>query len=157
MKKIPLTQGKFALVDDGDFEWLNQWKWCYDRYAVRSIQKSKNQRMLWFMHWSIIGKPPKGLETDHINGDKLDNRKNNLRIVTRSQNMMNKKRQKNNTSGFKGVSRSKEKKKWYARICYQGKEYFIGSFNNEKEAAKAYNIKAKEYFGTFALFNKIHI
>ncbi len=88
MKEIPLTQGKVALVDDEDYEYLTQWKWCYNRYAVRCIGP-KNHRQRIAMHQVILN-PPEGLETDHIDRNKLNNQRSNLRAVTRSENMQNK-------------------------------------------------------------------
>src|SRR3972149_6021810 len=111
MKKIKLTKDEFALVDDEDFEYLNQFAWqCSPLgYATRRIG----------MHREII-KTPKGMYTDHINGNPLDNRKENLRIVTFSQNMLNRKRYKNNKSGHKGVVWNKDRQKWRVRIDVKG-------------------------------------
>ena len=102
MKKIKLTQGKVALVDDGDFEWLSQWKWTYKNggYAYRSIGSKGHI----FLHRAIM-KSPKNLEIDHINGNGLDNRRSNLRFATHKQNIRNQQKQKNRTSKYKGVSR----------------------------------------------------
>ncbi len=86
MRKIKLTQGEYALVDNIDFERLNKHKWYYNgNYAVRGILINKKP-VVWRMHWDIMGKPEKGLETDHINRNKLDNRKSNLREITQLEN-----------------------------------------------------------------------
>ena len=100
-KRILLTKNKVAIVDDEDYEWLNQWKWKYhkDNYGYRTVKYNKSI----FMH-RIINKTPDGLFTDHINREGLDNRKCNLRTVTRNQNIFNSKPRKNNTSGYKGVT-----------------------------------------------------
>jgi len=100
MQLILLTQHKYSLVDDKDFDYLNQWKWHYKRgYAIRYDTKRKK----WIFMHRIILTPPDGFETDHINNNPLDNRRSNLRMVTHQQNIMNQKVSKNNTSGYKGV------------------------------------------------------
>ena len=94
---------------------------------------------------------PGKLEVDHINGDGLDNRRSNLRLCTRRQNSMNQKKQKNCTSKYKGVSWSKRRKKWAAAITLYGKYKSLGFFDDEEEAAQAYRVAARKYFGEFAL------
>src|SRR3990167_164487 len=103
MKKIKLTQNKYALVDDEDFKELNQSKWLCDSsgYAGRDVGGRKNKKRI-LMH-RLLNNTPKGFHTDHINRDKLDNRKENLRTTTCSQNILNSKLSKKNTSGHKGV------------------------------------------------------
>ena len=117
MKKIKLSKGKVALVDNEDYIWLNQWKWHFmaGGYAMRHlrISEDKNSKLI-YMHRQILN-TPKGLESDHINRNKLDNRKENLRVATRSQNNMNRKKRINCTSKYKGVSWHKQRKKWQAR------------------------------------------
>ena len=162
MKKIELTQNQYALVDDEDFDKLNQYKWCAQYssgvesfYAVRG----ENQKIL-LMH-RIIMNTPRGMQTDHINHNTLDNRKENLRICTGSQNQMNLIKHKKATSNYKGVTIVKKMYKntiykyWYARICVNRKVIELGYFRNEIQAVKAYNKKAKELFGEYALLNKI--
>ena len=157
MKKIKLTQGKHALVDDDDFEFLNQWRWCAHKqrngifYAVRSSD-TKQKRMMGWMH-RIVLNTSKGMETDHINNDGLDNRKINLRVCTRSENLCNRARFKNNTSGFKGVSWYKPYEKWTARITVNQKTIFLGYFNDLQQAALAYNKAAVKHQGEFAQLN----
>ena len=144
MKKIKLTKGKYALVDDKDFNWLSQRRWHYSvGYAMR-----RDKNIILLMH-RIILNTPKGLETDHLNENRLDNRRKNLRICTKSQNIMNKGFQKNNTSGFKGVFWRKDRSKWKVRI---GQKY-VGLFSDKIQAARAYDRKAKELFGEFARLN----
>lgn len=149
MRQIPLTQGKYALVDDDDFDWLNQWKWSFSgtRYAWRG--KGVNRIL---MHRLILN-PAQGFFTDHKNGNGLDNRKSNLRIASLSQNQWNYSIPKSNTSGFKGVSWYKKTKRWQAQIKKYSKSIHIGYFKTRIQAAKAYNLKAKELFGEFALIN----
>lgn len=145
VKKIPLTQGQVALVDDEDFDFLNQWKWqaFFDKklngfYAVRGAKREdigfKFRRRI-FMH-RIIAKTPNGKMTDHINHNSLDNRKNNLRIVTNRQNQQN--RRGKYSSRYPGVCWNKRDKKWRARLKINGKYKFLGNFNSEDEAFEMY-------------------
>ncbi len=140
MKKILLTRGKFAIVDDEDFPFINQWKWWFTTrgYAVR-----EKKRKLIFMH-RLINKTPKGFDTDHVNKNKLDNRKDNLRTVTRSQNFMNINPRKNNTSGFRGVQRHAEG--WMARIKVDYKAIYLGYFKEFKDAVVARKRGEEKYF-----------
>lgn len=146
MKKIKLTRGQIAIIDNEDFEKVSKFKWNYATVGYATNKK-------FYLHHLIIGKPKKGFVVDHINQNKLDNRKCNLRFVTHSQNHANQIKQKNNTSGFRGVSWNKGK--WEVRIKYFGKTLHFGMFNNKIDAAKRYNIKAHELFGEFALLNKV--
>jgi hypothetical protein len=104
------------------------------------------------MHRYIM-KVPKGLVCDHINHNGLDNRKSNLRICTRQQNTYNQRSQKGGSSKYKGVDWNKRQKKWRARIYYKRKFYYLGYFDNEVDAAKSYDKKAKEFFKEFACPN----
>ena len=152
--KIPLTQGKFALVDEEDFERITRYKWLYDRgYARRRFQINGVQHMM-HMHREVM-QAPEGYEVDHINGDKLDNRKCNLRVVTHQRNMFNMTSHKDSTSPYKGVYWNKERKKWTTQIAINGKRKHIGHFENEEDAAEAYNQAAKKYFGEYAKLNQI--
>ena len=160
MKKIALTQGKFAIVDDEDFEWLNQWKWYLgsDGYAARTIVfkriDGKQPKKNIYMHRLLI-KISKGFETDHINRNKLDNRKVNLRRVNRSQNSINISLRSNNVSGFKGVHWNKQRNKWRVKLNVNKKEIYLGLYVTQEEAALAYNQAAQKYFGEFAFLNQI--
>lgn len=149
MKQISLTKGKYVLVDDEDFEYLNQWKWYFDRYAMRN-EKVNGKRRKVLIH-RIIMNTPEGFETDHINGDKLDNRRANLRICTTSQNQANKKKSLNKSSVYKGVSRLKDK--WIAQVVCDKKLTFIGLFEQEYHAALAADLWNRDLYGTFAKTN----
>jgi len=146
MKRIPLTQGKFSIVDDDDFEWLSKHKWTFNGYCAYRKVDDKNV----YMHREIM-KTPKGMDTDHKNHNRLDNKKENLRIATRSQNSWNKKKMDDNTSGYKGIS--KKKKKWRARICVDGNHIYLGYYATKIEAALAYDNAARKYHGEFAYTN----
>lgn len=152
MKVIKLTQGKFAIVDDSDHVGLSKYKWYaakrgYGFYA----QRMKNRQIIQ-MHRLLTG-ALKGQDVDHINGDTLDNRRENLRIVTRSQNEWNRDKQRNNSTGYKGVILSRGR--YIARIRVHSKLINLGSFSDKKEAALAYNGGATKYHGEFAKLNVV--
>jgi len=151
MKEIPLTQGKIAIVDDDDFEWLNQWRWHYSNgYAVRNVWINGNCKILR-MHRIIVGIFYKsGIEIDHIDHDKLNNCRNNLRLCTHSENQHNREMYSNNTSGFKGVSWHKSANKWVARIRINNNLINLGIFNDPYDAACAYDEAARKYHGEFS-------
>lgn len=151
-KTIQLTRGKVALVDDADFEWLNTFKWCYSYgYAIRKVGWP-NRKTQW-MHREIAGTPA-GMITDHINGDKLDNRRSNLRACNSSENKCNAVAQSNNTSGYKGVSWNKRSAKWEAQICVNRRGIHLGYFDTAEAAAKAYDEACIKLHGEFARTNK---
>lgn len=142
MKEIKLSQGLVALVDDEDFEWLNQWKWCAKQsyntfYAERRLSAVNGKRELIKLHHVIIGKPPKGFETDHENGNGLDNQRQNLRFVTNRQNQQNRTHQ-NSSSQYPGVGWTERDQRWRARIVINGKEKGLGYFRSEVKAFAAY-------------------
>lgn len=153
MKQIPLTRGMVALVSDHRFEYLNQWKWHAhpnkggDMYAAR---KGKGNKFV-FMHREIMGVTDPKTQVDHRDGDGLNNVDGNLRVCTHAQNMLNRKIHKNNTTGFKGVTRVN--RKWVAYIGANSKRIHIGYFSTPVEAAKARDSKALELHGEFAKLN----
>jgi hypothetical protein len=158
-KRLSLTQGKVALVDAKDFEHLMQWNWYahyhkgHDRWeARRNSSRLDGERRVIRMHRYLLGEP-EGVEIDHKNGNALDNRRVNLRVCTTSQNQMNRGTQKNNSSGFKGVSFNRNAGKYTATIRKQGKLYYLGLFEDPEEAARAYDRKARELHGEFAKLN----
>ena len=153
MREIQLTHGKAAIVDDIDYEWLNQWKWYAHKignvvYARRSTRKDEglNGKQLK-MHQQIIGER-NGFITDHINGNGLDNRRCNLRHVTSRQNQQN--RHDKTTSKYPGVYWRKDRGKWASRIKINGTKKFIGMYENEQDAFNAY-CKAVEMLGDTVL------
>ena len=157
MIKIELTQGKFALIDDEDFELISRYKWYfsklslnYGRVVTRCKKKVKNIKM-----HRLIMNAPDFFEVDHINGNTLDNRKINLRLVTHSQNQKNMKTHKDNKSGYKGVSWHKKAKKWQVHIKLNNKKGYLGLFLTKEEGALAYNKAALKHFGEFARLNEI--
>lgn len=157
-KKIKLTQGKYALVDAEDFEWLSQWKWFYhlhpkDKtgYACTNGKYIGGKRLpKTRMHNLIFGK-----RVDHINGNGLDNRRKNLREADTFQQAYNKGVQKHKkTLGCKGVSITRDhngvQKYWIARITVRGERIYLGTFKNHIAASRAYIKAAKKYHGEFA-------
>lgn len=153
MNKIKLTKGKYTIVDDADFEFLNQWKWYLggQGYAARRIWNKANKTYsgLYLHKLLLVGK-----EVDHINGDKLDNRRSNLRFCTRSQNQANRPKMCGN-SKYKGVSFHTRDKIWNAYIRFQYKLIHLGNFKSDIQAASAYNLAATKYFGEYAKLNPI--
>ncbi len=153
MCEIITTKGEVIMVDSDDFDRLSQWKWYVCRngkghsYAMRRGDRRGKIRKTVGMH-RVVMNAPAGMQVDHINHDGLDNRKTNLRLVTRIQNQWNRK-PNGKASKFKGVCWSTANKKWYARITLENERRHLGSFKNEEDAAKAYEIAAKEYQGEF--------
>lgn len=164
MKRIPLTQGLYALVDDADFEWLNQWKW----FAL----KGTGNNTFYAVHWDCSSKPKvlvrmhtvllerklgRSLldEVDHEDNNGLNNQKCNLREATASENSCHRGLRSDNTSGFKGVSWINREQKWYAQISIKGKYYSLGYFDDPREAARAYDRAAVDLHGEFAKTNKM--
>lgn len=147
MKKILLTQGKFALVDDADFEWINQWKWSLlqGKYAHRNLGNGK-----WLRMHRLIVNTPTGMSTDHINGNGLDNRRSNLRICTQQQNTLNSVKKKNNSSGYKNIWWDKSRMKWCVQIMHKGRKYSPGRFNDLETAVFIRDKHLQELHGEFA-------
>lgn len=148
---IYIIVGK-TIVDDKDFEIFNKYRWFLhsNGYVYRKIK----HKIIWLHREILIC--PKDKVIDHINHNKLDNRKSNLRVVTKSENQHNRIKQTSRCSSrYKGVYYHKRDKCWIAQITNNNTFIYIGSYNLEKEAAKAYNEKAKELFGKYALLNKL--
>lgn len=172
MKKIPLTKGKFAIVDDEDYDWLNQWKWCDDGagYAMRRQYLGGGQANPRFekikMHRLILD-APKGIFVDHVNGNRADNRRSNIRLATDWQNGANRGANRGKKSNpYKGVYQVKGQKghkeparPWWALIVESStgekKRRSLGCYATPEEAALAYNEAARLYFGDFAYLNEV--
>ena len=151
MKEMILRDGRKTLLDDDDFELFNRNLWGVNSngYARRGVGKRAKTLLL---HRLVID-APEGMFVDHINCDKLDNRKSNLRLCTSSQNKMNVGLKSNNTTGYKGVSFRKDRNKYRASIELNGKTFRLGTYTDPVEAAKAYDEAAKRLFGEFARLN----
>lgn len=155
MKRIPLSRGQYAIIDEFDFLLVSRYKWSFDPkgYAFRNNGKRPYRRIV-YMHRELLD-AKKGEYCDHINGDKLDNRRSNLRICTNAQNIRNRKKGVNNTSGYKGIFWNYRYNKWYVQITVDGKRIYCGCSKSKEEAASMYNAKAKIYHGEFALLNSL--
>ena len=158
MREILLNQDKVTLVDDADYDYLNQYRWHAHQnhgrkwYVERLIRQDGKWKEV-FMHRQILA-APSGMETDHINGNGLDNRRCNLRICTTSENQQNQRAQSRlKSSQFKGVSWREREGKWRAIIQFHNKSIWLGYFISEVKAALAYDAAAKKYFGEFAKTN----
>lgn len=153
MKTIELTQGKFALVDDEDFEELSKHKWHYVHgYAIRTVGRSPSMETI-AMHRQIM-KAPKGTIVDHKDLNPLNNMRSNLRFATHQDNVHNSKKYSHGvTSKYKGVSWDSHRNMWRSTIVFNEKQIFIGRFDSEIKAAEAYDSKATELFKEFARTN----
>lgn len=153
MKTIELTRGKVALVDDDDYDELKQYRWTAVVYGGIWYALRWNGSGTTLMHRQILKAPPE-FTVDHINHDGLDNRRANIRLATTAENNRNKRMKRNKASGYKGVSyRLNRTKPWRAEISMNGKRIHIGYYETSTDAALAYDKKAKELFGEFALTN----
>lgn len=151
MRRIFLSRGMEAIVDDEDYDALSLHKWSYANvgYAVRRADKK-----IIYMHRYIMGNPL-GQEVDHRDNNRLNNQKNNLRICKRLQNSKSqlKRADKEYTSSNKGVHFDRRRGKWKAEITVNYKNKFLGRFDKEEDAVLAYNNAAIKHFGEFAKIN----
>ena len=157
MKELPLSNGLVTKVDDDVYELVSQWKWSDNGngYAVRNDRYAPNKSRKQYLHRLITG-AQQGDFVDHINGDRTDNRKENLRICTQAENAMNHSGQKKRKySKYKGVTFDPITKKWVANIGVRYKKIHLGVFKTELEAARAYNEGAVKYCGDFAYLNDL--
>ena len=154
MKRIKLSQGKFALIDDEDFERVSKHKWSVYRKNDRWYAMTVINKKTVLMHRFILN-PKSGQSVDHRNHNGIDNRKKNTRVCKVWQNNVNRLKKNGTTSKFKGVCWHKGRKKWAARIKRNDKHTFLGHFTDEVKAAIAYNKAATKLFGEFAHLNVI--
>jgi hypothetical protein len=155
MKEIKLTQGKVALVDDEDFNYLNQFKWQvikprYIYYVVKSGKRINGKNKKEYMH-RIIMNTPSHLQVDHIDHNGLNNQKSNLRNCNNSQNNANKILM--NEEKYRGICWDKSRNKWMSSIRFMGKNIFLGRFSDPIIAAKEYDRVVIKYHGEFAHLN----
>jgi hypothetical protein len=148
---IPLTKGKIAIVDLEDYAWLNKYKWYATYSDGRYYAYRRFNKKSMSMHRYIMN-APKDKVVDHKDGNGLNNRRSNLRICAIRENVLNR-RGRYKTSKYKGVHWNKKVSKWVSSITERGKYKFLGHFDNEVEAAKAYDKQAAKLFGEFAYLN----
>jgi len=153
---IPLRPKGTAIIDAEDADKVLPYKWriISGGYAARCRRRADGPGPFYIrLHAVILGEPSEGTEPDHISGNRLDNRKQNLRPATRSQNLMNKGMQSNNQSGYRGVHWFKHASLWTAKIQKNRQVTHLGYFHTPEEAAHAYDGAARELFGEFARLN----
>jgi hypothetical protein len=155
---IPLTKGQYALIDRDDVETVGGYNWCalWNRgtqsfYAVRGLRIAVGKQTAFGMHNQILANPA-GLDIDHIHGNTLDNRRCALRLATRSENLRNRRINRNSASGFKGVSWHKSERKWRSDIQIENRRISLGYFSTAEAAHAAYCEAARKHFGVFARF-----
>lgn len=160
MPEIKLSDKTSVVVSDEDYEFLSRWNWhAHDRgYAQRNQRTGRRRGHTIYMHRVIaeraIGAPiPEGYQVDHVDGDKRNNQRSNLRLATHCQNMRNINSYRGSSSQYKGVSWHKHKNKWIASIKIDGKGHHLGYFHSEEEAGRAYDARAKDLHGEFARLN----
>ncbi len=149
--EIPLTRGAVAIVDKEDFERLSRHKWFLSNkgYAVRTVTVGFKKKATALMHRVILGVPPE-METDHRNRNRLDNRRQNLRVCSFRENAKNRTVNKNSRSGIKGVYWHRARETWVALIGVNGRRLHLGCFPSKEAAASAYEAAARLHHGEFA-------
>ena len=158
--RVELTQGKFMLVDTDDLEIATTRKWSalymksgkLGNFYAAAFDNTKHKGLILFSRFLLDAQT--GAQVDHVNGDTLDNRRSNLRLVSRAQNQQNRIKHTAGSSKYKGVhATGNNKNPWQARITVKGKTKYLGSYKTEVEAAHAYNYGAVENFGKYARIN----
>ena len=157
---VPLTKGYEAIIDAADAPLVENYHWhamvrlhpngtIRTVYAVRSERAEGKKWLTHYMHRVVAG-TPHDMDTDHRDGNGLDNRRENLRNASRAQNVRNQRIRTSNTSGVKGVTWNKAKGKWVAFICVNGKKRYLGQFISLEDASSAYRAASKDLHGEFS-------
>jgi hypothetical protein len=159
MKKIQLTKGKHALVDNDDYAWLSRHKWHTKIAPLTHYARSRVNGKMVLMHRHILGVTEASIIIDHINGDGFDNRRSNLRIATRSQNAQNSRKRRGSLSTTRGVFVHKDtrrERRYGVRLVVNRRVIFGGYYKTEAEAGSAYNKLALKHYGRGARLNDMH-
>jgi hypothetical protein len=154
---VPLTRGMVAVIDADDFILVAPYRWSAikigDRWYATRSRRVDEGRGIVMMHQQIMGDVPGGMMIDHEDLDGLNNRRSNLRVASKAENMANRTAQQNNSNGWKGVHWSSRRNRWIAQICHERQRRFIGHFHTAEDAARAYDEAARELHGEFARLN----
>lgn len=144
-----MAEGSYVYVDAADYEWLSQWKW-YTTSGGYAARRENNKTV--FMHRMIM-QPRQGMIVDHVDGSKANNCRFNLRVCTPQENLRNLRKRNGARSQFKGVGYDKRRRRFYAHCWFLDKNHWLGYFENESDAARAYDYAAVGAFGEFARLN----
>lgn len=158
MKEIPLANGKVAFIDDEDYAWVSQWHWCATlcngKWYVKRDVMANHSRSTILLHRALLGLDDPDVEVDHVDGNGLNNSRQNLRTCTHQLNQMNRPKLEGCTSKHKGVFWSKIRNKWAVQISVNKRRKHVGYFTDELAAAKAYNEAVSELYGRFPRLNR---
>ncbi|QMV33173.1 hypothetical protein 23F_00011 [Ralstonia phage Gerry] len=152
MAEIKTKKGEVILVDDEDFDWLNQWRWwlCNKGYARRSYKGEDGKLVTIQMHRLIAGVTDPSIQVDHKNGNRLDNSRENLRRCIIAENVRNRKMHAGKSTGFKGVYAHRSGGNFHARITFDGRARYLGTFETPELAHEFYCLAADMLHGEFA-------